>query len=110
VKLGSFEDEQVRRPEIQSFLSRVEAVEDSGEPFPRYADVTLHLADGGELHRRTHVLRGSAGSPLTDDELAAKVADCFERGGLAARTAGFVEAALGWADQPVRAVLAARLP
>lgn len=110
VRLRSFDDDQVLRPEIQQFLPRVTAAEDDGPPSPRWADLTLHLADGGTLHRRTHVLRGSAQTPLTDDELLVKVADCFERGGLAERTQPFAEAVFGWADQPLRSVLARRLP
>jgi 2-methylcitrate dehydratase PrpD len=110
VRLRSFDDDQVLRPDIQAFLSRVEAVEDTGEPFPRYADVTVHLSDGRRLHRRTHTLRGSAEAPLTDEELLAKVADCFGRVGLADRTKPFADAVFGWADEPLRSVLARRLP
>jgi len=108
VTLRTFDDERVRRPEIQRFLPRVTAEEDDGPAFPRWADLTLHLADGRCLNRRTHVLRGSAESPLTDDELRDKVADCFGRGGREERAAPFAEAVLGWADRPVRSVLALR--
>jgi 2-methylcitrate dehydratase PrpD len=110
VRLRSFDDEQVRRPEIQQFLPRVTADEDDGPPFPRWADLTLHLTGGRTVHRRTHVLRGSAQTPLSDDELLEKVADCFERGGLAERTEPFAAAVFGWADQSLRSVLARRLP
>ncbi|MDP9461824.1 MAG: MmgE/PrpD family protein [Actinomycetota bacterium] len=108
VKLRSFDDDQVCRPEIQQFLPRVTAEEDDGPALPRWADLTLHLTDGRTVHRRTHQLRGSAQTPLTDDELLEKVADCFGRGGLAERTEQFAAAAFGWADQPLRSVLASR--
>ncbi|WP_324275553.1 hypothetical protein [Blastococcus brunescens] len=110
VKLRSFDDEQVRRPQIQQFLPRVTPTEDDGPAFPRFAEVTVHLTDGRTVHRRTEVLRGSAETPLTDDELLEKVADCFGRGGLGVRTSTFADAVFGWADQPVRSVLARRLP
>ncbi|TFV64727.1 MmgE/PrpD family protein [Geodermatophilus sp. DF01-2] len=109
VKLRSFDDEQVRRPEIQGFLPRVTPTEDDGPPFPRFAEVTLHLADGRTVGRRTHALRGSADTPLSDDELLEKVADCLGRGGLGERVKPFADAVFGWADRPVRSVLARRL-
>ena len=110
VRLHSFDDDQVRRPEVQQFLPRVTATEQDGPAFPRWADVTLHLVDGRTVRRRSTVLRGSADTPLSDDELLAKVADCFGRGGLGERTEPFADAVLGWADQSVRSVLARRLP
>jgi len=76
VRLASFEDAAVQRPEIQAFLSKVHKSQEDGELLPRWTKLTLFLEDGEQLERRVEALRGSAGVPLSDAELTRKVEDC----------------------------------
>ncbi|MFA6615590.1 MAG: MmgE/PrpD family protein [Hydrogenophaga sp.] len=84
VRLSSFTDEAVRRPEIVDFMARVNATECQGALFPRFSLVRLELVSGDVLERRVEVQHGAAADPLTDDELIEKVADCLSLGGCGA--------------------------
>ncbi|MGH3660595.1 MAG: MmgE/PrpD family protein [Micromonosporaceae bacterium] len=106
VRLSSFQDAAVTRPEIQEFFPRVHALDSDGAAFPRWVEVAVRLRDGRTLQRRTETLRGSAASPLTDAQLIAKAADCFSHGGVAGSPEDFAAAVFSWADQPIRQVLA----
>jgi 2-methylcitrate dehydratase PrpD len=88
VRLSSFTDDAVRRPDIRSFFGKVDAHEASGKMTPRWASVRLTLATGQTLDRRVDVLRGSPRAPLSDAQLTEKLADCLSWGGsrLSART------------------------
>jgi 2-methylcitrate dehydratase PrpD len=80
VRLTSFTDAAVLRPEIQQFFDRVSWSEAEGAAVPRWAEVTLTLRDGRTLHQRVEDLRGSAQKPVSDTELAAKLDDCLRWG------------------------------
>ncbi len=77
VRLASFTDAAVRRPEVQRFFDQVGWQEAEGAAVPRWAELTLSLRDGRQLHQRVEALRGSVQKPLSDAELAAKLDDCL---------------------------------
>src|SRR5690606_3515655 len=104
VRLGSFTDDAVLRPAAQELLARVHARETDTPMAPRWAEVSLHLADGRVLRRRAESLRGSAAAPLSLRELTDKAADCFAHGGVPGAARPFADALRGWADRPVRDV------
>lgn len=81
IGLSSFEDAEVLRPKIQSWLPKVSVEEASGAVMPRWAEVAITMADGAVFSQRTEQLRGGALLPLTDAELCVKVKDCFAFGG-----------------------------
>lgn len=112
VQLQGFTDEAVRRPQAQAFFSRVST--DDGldpatgaAPFPRWAHLTLTLADGRSLQRHVSALRGSAEAPLTLAELRAKLQGCLAWGQAAADVDRLMAGALAIDQTPVRAWLAA---
>ena len=82
IRLASFGDAQVMRPEIRALLPKVSLQEAPGAILPRWSHVRLELADGQVLEQRVNSARGDAGDPLSDAELIEKVADCFACGGL----------------------------
>jgi 2-methylcitrate dehydratase PrpD len=76
--IASFSDEAVARPAAQALLRRVEA-----DPVPGgdwllagAAEIELTLDDGAVLRAALDVPPGAPERPPSDDELAAKVADC----------------------------------
>ena len=81
IRLSSFEDARVMRPEIQEFLPSVRVREAEGASMPRWSELEVLLKDGSRLSKHVDQLRGSAQLPLTDDALIEKAADCFEFGG-----------------------------
>ena len=106
IRLSSFDEAQIRRPEIQAYFDKVKTVEAPGPKLPRWSHVTLNLKDGRKLDRRVQVARGDAGDPLTDDELIAKVEDCFRFGGSNADAKTFAVALLGAGSRSMKEVLA----
>lgn len=80
IRLTSFLDEAVLRPEIQQFLQRVHARETETVSDARWTEVTLTLRDGRRVGRRVEILHGSAGDPLSDAELIDKLDDCLQWG------------------------------
>ena len=82
IRLASFDDAQVMRPEIRALLPKVSLQEAPGAILPRWSHVRLELADGQVLEQRVNSARGDAGDPLSDAELIKKVADCFACGWL----------------------------
>ncbi|MES2184136.1 MAG: MmgE/PrpD family protein [Pseudomonadota bacterium] len=80
VRLTSFTDAAVRRPEIQQFFDRVSWREAEGAAVPRWTELTLRLRSGQVLHQRVEGLRGSAQKPVSDTELATKLDDCLHWG------------------------------
>lgn len=105
VGLPSFEDAAVQRPAVQAFLPKVTKREGQGALNPRYADITVLTRDGRRLHRRVEALRGGPTMPLSDAELAAKLADCLAHAGLTADAGGIAAAILSPEDRPVASVL-----
>ncbi|MCD0502483.1 MmgE/PrpD family protein [Bordetella petrii] len=80
VRLASFTDEAVRRPEARWFFDRVNVREAEGPITPRWATVELDLADGRQLALRVETLGGSHQKPLDDAQLASKINDCLRWG------------------------------
>jgi 2-methylcitrate dehydratase PrpD len=93
VELRSFTDAAVQRPAVQAFLPHVTTREAEGSLLPRWAEMSVTLKDGRQLRRRVDGLRGSAEDPLTDDELHAKVRDCFAWAGRGGHVQAFIDAA-----------------
>lgn len=104
VRLSSFTDAAVQRPDIQAFMPTVRVSEADGGVLPRWAEITLTLKDGRQFKRRADQLRGSADLPLRDDELIAKAQDCFGFG-KSTRAEGFVQALFAPADPKVADLL-----
>ncbi|GAA4333272.1 MmgE/PrpD family protein [Pigmentiphaga soli] len=98
IRLGSFTDAAVLRPEIQDFMERVDVREAEGPDTPRWTGVALVLRDGRRLERRVERLRGGLGQPLADAELVEKARDCFEYGGAPAAADPVCRLALGPGD------------
>ncbi len=80
IRLTSFTDESVLRPEIQRFLKQVHAHETADAGSGRWTEVTLALRDGRRVSRRVEILHGSASDPLSADELIDKLDDCLQWG------------------------------
>ncbi|HEX2548122.1 MAG TPA: MmgE/PrpD family protein [Ramlibacter sp.] len=81
VLLSSFTDAAVRRPEAQPFFASVTTDDATDSPtFPRWTEITLTLKNGSRLQRRVDLLRGSAQSPLSLQELRVKLEDCLAWG------------------------------
>jgi 2-methylcitrate dehydratase PrpD len=87
VRLLSFTDAAVCRPEAQDLLRRITIEESPTPPFgpPEYAHafatLEVTLQNGETLRERCDVPRGDAREPLTDAELEAKFRDCLAFGG-----------------------------
>ncbi len=80
IRLASFDDAQVMRPEIRALLPKVSLQEAPGTILPRWSHVRVELAGGQVLEQRVNTARGDAGDPLSDAELIEKVSDCFAYG------------------------------
>jgi 2-methylcitrate dehydratase PrpD len=82
VGLGELTDEFVQRPDVQELLGRVRVeTTDDADPdmptFARFERVTVELADGTTIASpEVYRARGSAGAPLTREELWDKFRDC----------------------------------
>lgn len=109
-RLATFDDDNVRRPELQDFLDKVTAADDAGPERPRRTKVTVHLGTGDTLHRATERLRGSADDPLSDEELTGKVDDCARYGGSGLRAEELASAVFAWRNRPIRELLGQFVP
>jgi 2-methylcitrate dehydratase PrpD len=76
--IESFSDEAVARPAAQALLARVEVDATPGGDGLLSGDVAIELmlADGSTLHAQLDLPPGAPERPPSQDELAAKVADC----------------------------------
>lgn len=83
LRLATFEDEAVFRPEAQRLIERIHTSE--GAPpaefpdAPKFAHLDVTLADGGRLERSVDEAAGSASRPLSWDGLADKYRDAAAR-------------------------------
>ena len=83
VRLQTFTDAAVARPDAQDLLARIAITEAATPPFGgehyqhAYATLEVTLNDGSVLHERCDVPKGDARAPLTDTELEAKFRDCL---------------------------------
>jgi 2-methylcitrate dehydratase PrpD len=82
LNLRSFEDAQVRRPEVKNLLRRVAR---DTRPVPPigpstwddgYAVVSIRTRSGGTLERRVDKPVGAAGKPVSQSDLEEKFLDC----------------------------------
>jgi 2-methylcitrate dehydratase PrpD len=92
VRLSSYSDEAVTRPSIAPYLGRIATREVTATMIPRWASIAVVFKDGQIRKRRIDTLRGSPQSPLSDEELLAKVSDCISWGCSSVRPADLVEA------------------
>jgi 2-methylcitrate dehydratase PrpD len=79
VRMTSFTDDAVRRPEISRLLDITDVVEDGepqSNPLTGWAELRLELSGGGSRSLRVDVPRGDPRRPLTWEELADKFRDC----------------------------------
>lgn len=79
VRLASFTDQAVQRPEAQALLRRVRPSQGPGEAhrvLGGYARVAVVLKDGTRLETQVDHPRGSPQAPLSREELAGKYRDC----------------------------------
>jgi 2-methylcitrate dehydratase PrpD len=105
VRLESFTDAAVQRPEAQEFLRKVETSEEGGEVLPARTTVEVELRNGEKRSIRVETLRGSYLQPLTDAEVEAKFRDCVSFSGMSMDVDGFLAAVWDWRDRPVRSIL-----
>jgi 2-methylcitrate dehydratase PrpD len=84
IRLSTFTDAAVSRPDAQDLLQRVVIQEAQTPPFGSdafdhaYATVEITLSSGDTVRERCDVPRGDGRAPLTDAELEAKFRDCLE--------------------------------
>jgi len=84
VRLSTFTDAAVSRPEAQDLLQRVAIQELESPPFGdsgfqhAYATVDIELVDGTVVRERCDVPRGDGRAPLSDAEIEAKFRDCLD--------------------------------
>ena len=83
LRLSTFEDEAVLRPEARSLIERVHTSEGAPPPefagAPKFAHLAVTLAGGGRLEHAVDEAAGSADHPLSWDELADKYRDTAGR-------------------------------
>ncbi len=110
IRLASFDDAQVLRPEIRALLPRVSLQEAPGAILPRWSHVRIELINGQVFEQRVNSARGDAGDPLSDAELIEKVADCFAGGGLNVDAGAFAHQILGLSARHVGDAILALQP
>jgi 2-methylcitrate dehydratase PrpD len=101
IRLASFDDAQVMRPEVRALLPKVSLQEAPGAILPRWSHVRIELVGGQVLELRVNTARGDAGDPLSDAELIEKVADCFAYGNFGADAGGYAQLVFGLATRRV---------
>lgn len=84
--LAQFTTETVRRSDVQELIGRVRLEIDPRSEARGYQAIStlvrLDLRDGRSLEARADFGRGSPQNPFSDEELVAKVAECFDWAGL----------------------------
>ena len=79
IRLATFSDEAVQRPEAQALIPKVSVAEDpsvKAGPDGGFAEVRVRLAGGQEHARRVENPRGDPTDPLAWSELVDKYQDC----------------------------------
>ncbi len=79
VRMSSFTDETVGRPQVSHLLDVTEVIEDreaQSNPLAGWSELRVALADGGDRSIRVDIPKGDPRRPLTWDDLAAKFRDC----------------------------------
>jgi 2-methylcitrate dehydratase PrpD len=106
IRLSSYSDEAVARRSIAPYLGRIAAREVTATMTPRWASIAIVFKNGQIRKRRIDALRGSPRSPLSDEELLAKVSDCISWGRSAVRPADLLEAGRRLGTTPIRDLIA----
>ena len=111
VGLAQFEEERVRRADVQALMPRVRMVihpeqTTRASNATRFSEVTIRMRDGRRLQRRVSLAKGQPRSPLTDAELAVKFRDCAGRVLPADRVEMLLAAVSSLETQPDAAALA----
>ena len=81
VRLSSFTDEAVQRPQVRALMEKVVAEEAEGPVTPRWNVVKVTLQNGIVHETEIRTLRGSHQLPLTNAELHEKWQDCMDFAG-----------------------------
>lgn len=79
--LGAFSDESVADPELRAFGSKLRFSDDPAFPLDS-ARLLLRFADGREIERMVDAAKGGLARPMSDEDLAAKLAAQVEWRGL----------------------------
>lgn len=85
VHIGSFTDAVRFSPDMEQALSMITVRENPDIPHDKkstWARVIVTTTDGATLEEISRKFEGSIGRPMTPATHAAKVADCFEEGGM----------------------------
>jgi 2-methylcitrate dehydratase PrpD len=107
IRLSSYTDEAVSRPEITSYLGRIVTKEATDTMIPRWASLSIIFRDGQVRTRRVEDLKGSPRFPLSDEAFLAKVSDCLSWGNSAIAPDDLLDAVNHLGTMPVRDLLAA---
>jgi 2-methylcitrate dehydratase PrpD len=92
IHLSSYSDEAVTRRSIAPYLGQITAREVTSTMTPRWASIAIRFKNGQIRKRRIDALRGSPQSPLSDEELLAKLSDCMSWGRSVVRPADLLDA------------------
>lgn len=77
VALDDFTDEKVKQPEVRHTMKKIRRHLDPSIRGLSGTEMVVTLADGREIrHRSSEILKGFPQQPLTQEELAAKYANC----------------------------------
>lgn len=79
VRIASFTDAAVHRPQVRDLMRRIQVSEDQqplSNPLQSWAEMVVRTTSGSEERRRVEVPRGDPRRPLLWDELAEKFRDC----------------------------------
>jgi 2-methylcitrate dehydratase PrpD len=106
IRLSSYSDEAVTRRSIAPYLGRIAAREVTATMTPRWASIAIVFKNGQVRKRRIDALRGSPQSPLSDEELLAKVSDCMSWGRSPVRPADLLEATQRLGTTSIRDLIA----
>ena len=117
VKIDTFTDEEVARPDMQALLDKI-AIDMSPDIPPRFdkmwVEASVEMHDGSVLHTRCDGPRGIWGSPpISDDDHLVKIRDCLSRrlsSDRAERLIGLARRAEALSPADVRALLRESVP
>jgi 2-methylcitrate dehydratase PrpD len=107
VGLGSFEDDMVRRADIQDLLARIDVrAFTPGSPEAAggiaggdgHVKVVVQTRDGQRLQEQVRYARGAPDNPLTTSEVMAKFRDCAHRRLTPEQVNGAIEQVIGLRD------------
>ena len=107
IRLASYTDEAVSRPEITSCLERIVVTEAADRMIPRWASLSITFRDGQVRTRHVDDLKGSPRFPLSEEAFFAKISDCLSWGNSRIDANALLDAVSHLATMPVRDLIAA---